>query len=242
MSGTFDRRPELMILVAVLVALGLGIIASVASCGVLSAAAGNASQRFGTLDGDNMGGSGGTSPEDILEGIMPDDPFEGGNGGSGGNGMLGNTYTDKDVPATMDIEVPELTDDLQACINRDLEYGLGLKGKDVKVTELTKDTVGTPELKNGQVLCTVSGKATIENADGETATTDFTSYYYADDPRADKITWYIFGYDLGSYDLFPTGFKRVSGDPMGIRDYLLDDSASADTAYTRDHGRDAEDA
>lgn len=234
MSGVFDRRPEMMILVAVLVALGLGIVASVASCGMIATAVGGAADR--------MQGGNNATPEDILNEILPDGGLEGpGIGGSGG-GLLDHVYTEDDVPATMEIEVPELTDDLQVCINRDIEYGLGLEGKDIEVTELTKDTVGTPELKNGQVQCTVSGKATIKNSDGDTDTIDYTSYYYADDPTVEKITWYIFGYDLGSYDLFPTGFKGVSGDPMGVREFLLDTSEKADTAYSREHGRDAEDA
>lgn len=237
MSGTFDKRPELMILIAVGVAALLGLFGTVASCSMLLSAADRAQETIATLPGNG--------PDDIMDGYIDgdlddlEDELEDLLGTDDGMGSFG--WSQDDVPATMEIDVPELQDDLQALINYDLTNGLSIANADAKVTELTKDTVGTPELKNGQVLCQVSGKATINNA-GKTETIDYTSYYYAEDPTAEKITWYIYAYDLGSYDLFPDGFKDVSGDPLKMRDYLLGDSGAdaARNSFAHDRGGDAQ--
>lgn len=231
MSGTFDRRPELMILIAVLVAGLLGVFCVVGSCTAIVAAAGSfVDQGQPVEDYDDQ------FLEDILNGDEGYDDLD---------SILGDIYGDEltegDVPSAMDIDVPELQDDLQAMINYDITVSMGLEdSQKVEVTNLTKDEVGTPELKNGEVLCQVSGKATVKNAEGETGTIDYTSYYYADDPTADKITWYIYAYDLGSYDLFPDGFKLKSGDPLGYRSFLL--GSGTDNDLLRDRGRDATDA
>jgi hypothetical protein len=88
----------------------------------------------------------------------------------------------------------------------------------------------------------VSGKVTITNAEGKTDTIDYTSYYYAEDPTAEKITWYIYGYDLGSYNLFPEGFENASGNPMYIRDLIQGDSSALGSLLERDGTRESTDA
>jgi hypothetical protein len=223
MNGIFDRRPEFMILVAVLVAAVIGLIGSVVGCSVMASTASTLQGQLSPYPGNNIGD---------IDGPIETTP----------RGDTERGYTADDVPETMVIDVPELQGDLQALINYDMKNAMNLQDKAVKVTELTKDEVGTPELKNGQVLCQVKGKATIENADGETGTVDYTSYYYAEDPTKDKVVWYIYAYDLGSYDLFPSGFKEKSGDPMGIRNYLQsgDSAEAAKTELGREKGRDAQ--
>lgn len=240
MSGTFDRRPELMILIAVLVAAVLGLFALVGGCTLLIATDVGGSSRpapstiYDELDLDDLidryGNGEYDELEDLLNSIYGDENAE--------------ELTEADVPEVMDIEVPELSDDLQVMINRDITLSMGLdESQQIEITELTKDSVGTPALKNGYVLCQVSGKATVKNAEGKTDTIDYTSYYYADDPRAASIVWYIYAYDLGSYDLFPDGFKLKAGDPMGYRSLLLgDEGVEGDGDLLRDRGRDATNA
>ena len=222
------KHPEYMILIAVGVALLAAIIASCVSCSMLSSAVSNA--------GNHQGAPGGNIPFEIPEDNggsnngAPDD-----NGNPGGSGQL-------TVPETMEIEVAELQDDLGAVINNDITRKLGLSDADkVTVSNLTKETVATPELKNGYVLSQVSGKVTITNMLGNDETVDYTSYYYADDPRASKITWYIYAYDLSSYKVLPNGFEEIAGDPMNVRGIIQGDASSlgdllgvsgADTQHT----------
>ena len=222
------KHPEYMILIAVGVALLAAIIASCVSCSMLSSAVSNA--------GNHQGAPGGNIPFEIPEDNggsnngAPDD-----SGNPGGSGQL-------TVPETMEIEVAELQDDLGAVINNDITRKLGLSDADkVTVSNLTKETVATPELKNGYVLSQVSGKVTITNMLGNDETVDYTSYYYADDPRASKITWYIYAYDLSSYKVLPNGFEEIAGDPMNVRGIIQGDASSlgdllgvsgADTQHT----------
>ena len=201
------KHPEYMILIAIGVALVLSIIAGAMSCAAVTAAVGSAAS------------SGTQNIEDLI------DDIEGHGDGNGGDdvGQVpgGGMYTEEDVPETMVIDVPELQDDLQAVINNDIEKKLGLGSEaEITITELTKDEVGKPELKNRFVLSQAKGKATVKTADGKTQTIDYTSYYYADDPTAEKVTWYIYGYDLSSYEPFPEGFEEIAGDPMNARDFL----------------------
>ena len=105
------------------------------------------------------------------------------------------------------------------------------------MSNLTKETVATPELKNGYVLSQVSGKVMITNMLGNDETVDYTSYYYAEDPRASKITWYIYAYDLGSYKVLPNGFEEIAGDPMNVRGIIQGDASAlgnllGDTQHT----------
>ena len=204
------KHPEYMILIAVGVALLAAIIASCVSCSMLSSAVSNA--------GNHQGAPGGNIPFEIPEDNggsnngAPDD-----NGNPGGSGQL-------TVPETMEIEVAELQDDLGAVINNDITRKLGLSDADkVTVSNLTKDTVGKPEQKGAHVLSQVSGKVTITNKLGQDETVGYTSYYYADNPAAEKVTWYIYAYDLDSYDVLPKGFKEIAGDPMDVREILQSD-------------------
>lgn len=204
------KHPEYMILIAVGVALLAAIIASCVSCSMLSSAVSNA--------GNHQGAPGGNIPFEIPEDNggsnngAPDD-----SGNPGGSGQL-------TVPETMEIEVAELQDDLGAVINNDITRKLGLPDADkVTVSNLTKDTVGKPEQKGAHVLSQVSGKVTITNKLGQDETVGYTSYYYADDPAAEKVTWYIYAYDLDSYDVLPKGFKEIAGDPMDVREILQSD-------------------
>lgn len=238
MSGTFDRRPELMIVIAVAVACLLGLFSLVGGCTVIASTAANAASEVPFDPGDVYDGYDDYDDYgDILDDLFGDGLDELFDGDGEGDG----SYTEDDVPAAMDIDVPELQDDLQAMVNYDLEHAMGLDAdQDIEVIKLTKDDVAQPALKNGQVLCQVNGKATITNAAGDTDTIDYTSYYYAADPTAEKITWYIYAYDLGAYGLFPDGFELKSGDPLGYRGFLLDGDASSE--LSRDRGRDAEKA
>ena len=192
------KHPEYMILIALGVALVVSIIAGMASCSMVTTAI--TSYGVPTLP-ENIGGPDGGQGDEGTDGIP-----------GGGN------YTEEDVPTTMVIDVPELTDDLQAVINSDITTKLNL-GSEAKITvnSLTKETVADPELKGYFVISQVSGTAEITNAAGKSATIEYTSYYYAEDPTAGKITWYIYGYDLSSYDLLPQGFERIAGDPMNVR-------------------------
>lgn len=202
------RHPEYMILIALASVMVAGIIASAASCAIIAPAANYWSEHHPRLGSDwpiteiGQGGNGGIDIGDI--------------GGIGNGG-----YTEADVPDSMEIETDELQSDLEAVINNDITAKLGLSDDSkVTVTNLKKDKTTKPELKNGHVLSTATGTATITNADGKSDTVEYTSYYYAKDPTAKNITWYIYGYDLGSYDILPPGFKDVAGDPMNIRDIL----------------------
>ena len=225
------NRPELMILIAVIVALVASIVCSVATCSAMTTALSGLAQHS-TLPSDDW----------LYDHINGGD----GNGGDTGNGNEGNgddtgngDYTEKDVPASMEIETDELTDDLQAVINSDITRKLGLGDSDkITASNLTKDTVATPELKNGRVLSQVSGKVTITNMLGMDEVVDYTSYYYADDPRAEKITWYIYAYDLGSYDVLPSGLQDVAGDPMDVRELIQGGTPSLDGLLGMD-GKDA---
>jgi hypothetical protein len=73
---------------------------------------------------------------------------------------------------------------------------------------------------------------------GKDETVDYTSYYYANDPHAEKIVWYIYAYDLGSYDVLPNGFKDIAGDPMNVRSLIEDGMPSLDSLLGVD-GQDA---
>ena len=240
-----QKRPELMILIAVLAALVASIIVTAVSCsmldGAVQEAVHNGTPGYNSIiediegHGGNdlldelLGGNGGDNPDGNTNGNDDAEGAPDGNGGAenapdGSNGLHGG-YSDKDVPASMEIETPELTDDLQACINNELQVFAG-SDYSVTVTDLTKGDVAKPELKNGRVLGQVSGKATITMKDGKSETVDYTSYYYADDPTATKITWYIYAYDLGSYSLFPKGFENASGDPMYVRGLIQGDGSS----------------
>ena len=238
MSGTLSKRPEFMILIAVAVAAVLGIICTAASCSMIAGAAGNVADRIDAHSesgvDDLIDEYGDIHGYDDIEGIEGIDDLEDLIGG------YNEEWGEQDVPAAMDIDVPELQDDLQAMINYDLSNGLHIENAEAKVTSLTKDEVATPYLHNGQVLSQVKGVATIENA-GSTAEVGYTSYYYAEDPTAEKITWYIYGYDLDSYDLFPDGFQDVSGDTLGYRSFLLDegDQGGSRSDIARDRGQDA---
>ena len=211
-----NKRPELMILIAVIAALVVTLLCSAISCSMVTGAINNRVQPSENIDqwindhingGDNGGNEGDSQ--------------------NGGDSQPGNgAYTDEDVPASMEIEVDELSDDLQAVINNDITRKLGLSDTDkVTVSNLTKETVATPELKNGYVLSQVSGKVTITNMLGNDETVDYTSYYYADNPRASKITWYIYAYDLSSYKVLPNGFEEIAGDPMNVRGIIQGDAS-----------------
>ncbi|MDO4533136.1 MAG: hypothetical protein Q4C36_05385 [Coriobacteriia bacterium] len=210
------KRPELMILIAVIAALVVSLLCSAISCSMVMNAVNHPAQQAENFD------------EWINDHINGGD--NGGNEGdsqNGGDSQPGNGgYTDQDVPASMEIEVDELSDDLQAVINSDITRKLGLSDTDkVTVSNLTKETVATPELKNGYVLSQVSGKVTITNMLGNDETVDYTSYYYADNPRASKITWYIYAYDLSSYKVLPNGFEEIAGDPMNVRGIIQGDAS-----------------
>ena len=222
------KRPELMILIAVIAALAVSLLCSAISCSMVMNAVNRPAQQAENIDewiNDHINGG-----------------ENGGNEGdsqNGGDSQPGNgAYTDEDVPASMEIEVDELSDDLQAVINSDITRKLGLSDTDkVTVSNLTKETVATPELKNGYVLSQVSGKVMITNMLGNDETVDYTSYYYADDPRASKITWYIYAYDLGSYKVLPNGFEEIAGDPMNVRGIIQGDASAlgnllGDTQHT----------
>ena len=222
------KRPELMILIAVIAALAVSLLCSAISCSMVMNAVNRPAQQVENID------------EWINDHINGGD--NGGNEGdsqNGGDSQPGNgAYTDEDVPASMEIEVDELSDDLQAVINSDITRKLGLSDTDkVTVSNLTKETVATPELKNGYVLSQVSGKVMITNMLGNDETVDYTSYYYAEDPRASKITWYIYAYDLGSYKVLPNGFEEIAGDPMNVRGIIQGDASAlgnllGDTQHT----------
>ena len=206
------NRPELMILIAVLVALVAGIICSAAACSMVTSATLNWGHHSSQPDNDWPFGDNGGGDEGRDSNSTPDDQGK---------------YTEKDVPESMDIETDELLDDLQAVVNHDITAKLGLSDTDkVTASDLTKDTVAKPELKNGFVLGQVSGKVTITNMLGKKETVDYTSYYYADDPSAEKIVWYIYAYDLGSYDVMPEGFEEIAGDPMNVRNIIQGDLSS----------------
>lgn len=222
------KRPELMILIAVIAALAVSLLCSAISCSMVMNAVNRPAQQVENIDewindhingGDNGGNEGDSQNSDDSQ---------------PGNGA----YTDEDVPASMEIEVDELSDDLQAVINSDITRKLGLSDTDkVTVSNLTKETVATPELKNGYVLSQVSGKVMITNMLGNDETVDYTSYYYAEDPRASKITWYIYAYDLGSYKVLPNGFEEIAGDPMNVRGIIQGDASAlgnllGDTQHT----------
>lgn len=202
------RHPEYLILIALAAVMVAGIIASAASCAIIAPAASYWSEHHPRVGSDwpiadiGQGGNGGI-PITI--------PGEGG-------------YTEKDVPESMEIDTDELQSDLEAVINQDItaKLGLGEKSK-ITVSDLKKDKTSKPELKNGRVLSTATGTATITNADGKSDTVEYTSYYYAKDPTAEKITWYIYAYDLGSYDVLPSGLQAVAGDPLGMRDIIQGD-------------------
>ncbi len=204
------KHPEYMILIAVVVALFLGIICFVTNCSALiatsvEAASGSTTQIFEELIDDGTG-----------------------NSGDGTQGSTGGGYSESDVPSSMEIETDELTNDLQSCINQDIVGKLNLsESDDITITNLTKDKVGTPELKNGYVLCQVSGTATVTNVLGKESTIEYTSYYYAEDPTASTITWYIYAYDLSDYGNLPQGLEDVAGDPLGVRDYLQNGDSSS---------------
>ena len=225
------ERPEYMIIIAVVAALVVSAIVGSVSCSAITSAAG------GTTP----------SPIDALPDTSDGDEGNQGNEGTDADGDAGtddvlggsDSYTDQDVPATMEIDVPELQDDLQACINNDLMLKMGVFSS-IEITELTKDTVEAPHLNAGRVLGKVSGKATIKTSEGETETVDYSSYYYAADPTVEKVTWYIYADDLGSYSLFPDGFQRVAGDPMNIRSKVDNGIPASDTDLGRDRGSDAQ--
>ena len=258
-----DKHPEYLILIAVAAALVACIIGGAISCSTIVGAAQNAAQQATPGYNELIEQIEGNHDGDANE--LLDELLGGNNGGNNGNGNGGNNgsnnggeggnsadtdvpdvsegiqggFTEKDVPASMDIDVPELQDDLQACLNSALSSGMRSNAT-VTLTELTKDTVSAPTLKGGRVLGTVSGKATITNADGKTETVDYTSYYLAANPTDQKITWYIYGYDLSSYDLFPQGFKDVAGDPMGMRSVIDGGVPSPQSELGRDQGQNAQ--
>lgn len=220
------KHPEYMILIAVLGAIVAAIIACAVSCSMVVGAVESAQDQgapgYNSIieeieghDGNNDDGDRDDADDDADDDGDDGDSFTGPN----------DSYTENDVPAAMEIETPELTDDLQACINSELKL-FAIDASTITVTDLTKDQVATPELKNGRVLSQVSGKATITTAEGKSETIDYTSYYYAEDPTATKITWYIYAYDLGSYDLFPEGFENASGNPLFIRDLIQGDASA----------------
>jgi len=201
------KHPEYIILIAVGVALLAAIITSCVSCAMLTSAVSSATTQQGI--------PGGNIPFEV-----PGDNGGSDNGGLGDAGKPGGSG-ELTVPETMEIEVAELQDDLGAVINNDITGKLGLPEADkVTVTDLTKETVGKPQQKGAHVLSQVSGKVTITNKLGRDETVGYTSYYYADDPSAKKITWYIYAYDLDSYDVLPKGFKEIAGDPMNVREIL----------------------
>ncbi|MDO4401057.1 MAG: hypothetical protein Q4D27_08945 [Coriobacteriia bacterium] len=217
-----NKRPEYMILVAVIAALVVSIIASAVSCATITGAIedriNGSTPGYNSIIEDIEGGEG-ANPSDILDELT-------GNGGGDGESADdekdregSGDYTEKDVPKTMVIDVPELTDDLQACLNSDLYGRLG-STVTVELSTLTKEDTAAPELKGNRVLSKATGTVDIKTSDGKSGTVEYTSYYYAQDPTADTITWYIYAYDLSSYDLFPSGFDKVAGDPMGVRDRI----------------------
>lgn len=240
-------HPERMILIAVAAALVVAIIGGAVACHATTAALEHTSfpsndwllEHGGNSDnGDKPGndapgtekpgdGNGSAGSGSDSQGADDDLPV-------GGN----DDYTERDVPASMDIDTAELQDDLQACINNDLMNRLlsfdTLDFTTVELSDLTKDAVAAPELKGGRVLSKASGKVTVKTSAGQTETIDYTSYYYAADPTASKITWYIYAYDLGSYDLFPDGFKDVSGDPIGVREKIESGIPASNSELGRD--------
>ena len=225
------NRPEYMILFAVLGAAVAFIICGAVSCGLVAdAAAGSAGGSYQNID-------------DLIGRI------DGGNGGSeipNGPGMPDDSSQPEDsaqpVPESMDIDVAELQDDIQAVINSDIRTKLNLNDQEITVTGLTKDSTAKPELKNGTVLSEAHGTITVKNADGKTGDVGFTSYYYAEDPSAQKIVWYIYAYDLDSFSLMPGGLESVAGDPMNIRSYLQGDFSDVTAQIGRDNGGNAKTA
>ncbi len=199
------KHPEYLILIAVVVALVAGILCFTFGCSALltksaQAASGSAGKLIEEIL-DSNDGDYGTDIDDVLG--------------------IGDDYTQNNMPSSMEIETDELTSDLQSIINQDITSTLQLsESDDITVSDLTKDQVETPELRNGYVLCQVSGKATIKNVLGKTQTVDYTSYYYAGEPSASTTTWYIYSYDLSDYSVLPQGLEDVAGNPLGIRDYL----------------------
>ena len=258
------KHPEYMILIAVGVALVASIICTVAAYSAVQSAIQSAASEAEGYNSIIEEIEGGQDPQDLIDELLGgNNGGNGGNGGSGrdegssgsqGNGSEGDsgsgssgsgtygTYTEEDVPAAMDIDIPELTDDLQACITRELQLYTGDTGASVTLSDMTKDDMAKPELKNGWILSQVKGTATITTSDGKSESMDFTSYYYADDPHAEKITWYIYAYDLGSYSLFPDGFERDSGDPVYMRSLIQDGVASGINAFGRDNRNNSTDA
>ena len=230
-----NKRPEYMILIAVIAALVVSIIASAVSCAAITGAIED--RINGSTPGYNsiiedIEGDGNTNPSDILDELT-------GNGGGDSDDSEkdregGGDYTEKDVPKTMVIDVPELTDDLQACLNNDLFTRLG-STVTVELSTLTKEDTAAPELKGNRVLSKASGTVEVKTSDGKTGTVEYTSYYYAQDPPAETVTWYIYAYDLSSYDLFPSGFDKVAGDPMGVRDRIDSGIPAPSSELGRDH-------
>lgn len=125
------------------------------------------------------------------------------------------------VPSSMEIGEEELTSDLTAYLTNDLEQ-LGCSTDGLAVSGLSVDSKDAPEaLQSGYVVSEAHGKVMVSYG-GQTATVDFTSYYFADDPSASSITWYIYDYQLSSYDIFPEQYKSYmnsgqngSGDSSG---------------------------
>ena len=218
-------RPEYMILFAALGALVAFIICGAVSCNIVanvtSDAAGGTYQDIDDLIDRIDGGNGGSGIPDGPN--MPDD-----------SGQPGDSA--QVVPESMDIDVAELQDDIQAVINSDIRTKLNLKDQDITVTSLTKDSTAKPELKGGVVLSEAHGTISVKNADGKTGDVGFTSYYYAENPAAEKIVWYIYAYDLDSYDLMPGGLESIAGDPMNVRSYLQGDFSDIAARIGRDNG------
>lgn len=204
------KHPEYMILIAVVAAFVIGTVCLVSSCSSITSALGIADTTDGgQIIEDIIGG------DDDVEGDIPD---------------TSRIYDEDDVPDSMVIDVDELQDDIGVMINYDITGQLAPSDDDeVTVSDLTKDSVADPTLRDGLVICQVSGKVTITNRLGESETVDYTSYYYAADPtvEVDEITWYIYAYDLSSYDVLPEGVEDYAGDPLGLRAEILGDDSSS---------------
>ncbi|MDO4889882.1 MAG: hypothetical protein Q3963_00860, partial [Coriobacteriaceae bacterium] len=163
-----DKHPEYLILIAVAAALVACIIGGAISCSTIVGAAQNAAQQatpgYNELIEQIEGNHDGDANELLDELLGEHGNGNGSNGSNNGNGNGGNNgsnnggegdnsadtdvpdvsegiqggFTEKDVPASMDIDVPELQDDLQACLNSALSSGMRSNAT-VTLTELTKD-------------------------------------------------------------------------------------------------------
>lgn len=119
--------------------------------------------------------------------------------------FIGNEYGGT-VPSSMDIGTEELTSDLTAYLQYDLESS-GCEYDSLAVSDLSLASTATPEGYAGFVISEATGTVSLSYG-GETQVLTFTSYYYAEESDASQITWYIYDYDLSSYDMLPQKYRE----------------------------------